>query len=105
MLIKLYEMAGKDPNGRWWNDATQFRKVGHVIEYFILGISAQSLFKRMSISILVCAIISMTDQLAKIYIPKRHFDVSDLPFDVIGYISAILIVFVLSTAVELWRKT
>lgn len=40
-----------------------------------------------------CAAVSFTDQYHKLYVPGRHFDNLDLIFDAIGYLPAVLFVF------------
>ena len=60
------------------------RKLGHTGEYFLLGISSYWCFGWKSL--LVDSGVSFLDQCFKGIIPVRHFDWSDLPFDMAGYI-------------------
>ena len=85
MVIMIYERLGLNPDGAWWNNVAHFRKIGHVIEYLFLGITAGLMLKRTCLSILICFFISLLDQIVKIAVPLRHFDISDMAFDAIGY--------------------
>lgn len=60
------------------------RKLGHTGEYFLLGISSYWCFGWRGL--LVDSWVSFLDQCFKGVIPTRHFDWSDLPFDMAGYI-------------------
>lgn len=84
-VVDLYRKLGFNPDGRWWNSMPHFRKIGHVIEYFLLGISSRIMVEKACSSLVVCAVVSVLDQLLKIVIPLRHFDSTDLIFDAIGY--------------------
>ena len=81
----------------WWNDPGHVRKLGHVLEYFILGLSSAFLFWKRGKNfvlkaLLFCAVVSILDQLLKKCLPTRHFDATDLPFDLVGYGGGILVV-------------
>lgn len=101
-LIRLVQKLGVSKewmNAAWWNDPGHIRKVGHVLEYFILGLSAAFLFCRkgkrfVGKALLFCAVVSLLDQTLKEILPTRHFDVTDLPFDLIGYGCGILVVLI-----------
>ncbi|WP_293819911.1 VanZ family protein [uncultured Parolsenella sp.] len=54
------------------------------------GPSACALF---AATVCFCALCSLVDQTHKIFVPGRHFDVKDLPFDLAGYLVASLVVF------------
>ena len=62
---------------------THIRKIGHVIEFFILSITTYIAFR--NYSLILNVLISLTDQLLKLKIPGRHFDITDIPYDIIGF--------------------
>lgn len=79
------------------------RRVAHTVEFFFVGLFASSavvcLDERMSLTRLrcvpvlaFCAVCSVGDQVHKIFVPGRHFDVIDLGFDAAGYVVAMLLV-------------
>ena len=100
ILLKLYAKTGTDVSNQWWNNSVGIRRVGHVIEYFILGLCAGIAFEKKWKGLLLCIAVSVFDQIAKIFVPVRHFDIEDLPFDIIGYVSAIAITAVIAIAVK-----
>lgn len=82
---------------------TNIRRVAHTVEFFFVGLfaslAAVCLDKRMSLTRLrcvpvlaFCAVCSVGDQVHKIFVPGRHFDVIDLGFDTAGYVTAMLLV-------------
>lgn len=71
------------PNSSVWID-THIRKLGHTIEYFLLGIACYWCFGWKGL--LFGAGISVLDQCFKELIPVRYFDPADLPYDALGYI-------------------
>lgn len=98
---------------RLWMGAN-IRRVAHTVEFFFVGLFASlavvCLDKRVSptrlwrVSVLAfCVVCSVGDQVHKIFVPGRHFDVVDLGFDAAGYIAAMLLV--LLTAVPVQRAT
>ena len=87
---------------RLWMGAN-IRRVAHTVEFFFVGLFASlvavCLDKRVSptrlrcVSVLAfCAVCSVGDQVHKIFVPGRHFDIVDLGFDAAGYIAAMLLV-------------
>ena len=72
------------------------RKLAHVAEYCLLGISSMIVFGRSVNAFLkavgLCAFISVADQFIKIFVPGREFDWTDLPYDMAGYLIGTLIV-------------
>lgn len=46
-------------------------------------------------------VVSICDQLSKIVVTGREFDITDIPFDVMGYLIGILLVYV---ARHEWHK-
>lgn len=72
--------------------ARNIRRLGHVPEYFLLGVTAygamQSSFPGKKVilrTLAVCAAVSAGDECLKAMLPTRHFDILDMPMDVIGY--------------------
>ena len=47
-----------------------------------------------------CAACSVGDQVHKIFVPGRHFDVIDLGFDAAGYVTAMLLVLLAAALVR-----
>lgn len=98
VLVRIGEKLGIDTDAEWWNTSNTVRSLGHTIEYFVLGLGAGIAFKKKRYAVIVCACISFADQMVKILVPTRHFDWNDLPFDIVGYGSAILITWVIGMA-------
>ena len=63
---------------------THIRKLGHTMEYFLLGFACYCCFGWKGL--LFCAFFSVLDQCFKELIPVRHFDSTDLPYDMLGYV-------------------
>lgn len=99
---------------RMWM-ATNIRRVAHTVEFFFVGlfsaVTAACLGERILctrlrclLMLLFCVVCSVGDQVHKIFVPGRHFDVVDLGFDAAGYIVAMLLVLLVATlAVALAR--
>ena len=93
-LIKLCDEIGIDNRGAWWNDKLAVRKLGHILEYGLLGLASGVAFcdsHRLSVvkAVGLCLIISIIDQTIKIFVPVRHFDIVDIGFDLIGAVIGI----------------
>ena len=95
---------------RMWM-GTNIRRVAHTVEFFFVGLfallAAVCLGKRVSparlrrVPVLAfCAVCSVGDQVHKIFVPGRHFDVIDLGFDAAGYIAAMLLVLLAAALVQ-----
>lgn len=95
---------------RLWMGAN-IRRVAHTVEFFFVGLfaslSAVCLDKRVSPTRLrcvpllaFCAVCSVGDQVHKIFVPGRHFDMIDLGFDAAGYVVAMLLVLLVSAWVH-----
>lgn len=80
------------------------RRLGHAGEFFAFGISASMLVIAWSshkstirsmvlVAFGLCMTASLFDQVHKIFVPVRHFDWKDLPFDALGYALAIALTF------------
>lgn len=63
---------------------THIRKLGHTMEYFLLGFACYCCFGWKGL--LFCAFFSVLDQCFKELIPVRYFDSTDLPYDMLGYV-------------------
>lgn len=92
---------------------TNIRRVAHTVEFFFVGLfaslAAVCLDKCVSparlrcVPVLTfCAVCSVGDQVHKIFVPGRHFDVIDLGFDAAGYVTAMLLMLL---AAALARRT
>ena len=95
---------------RMWMGAN-IRRLAHTVEFFFVGLFASlavvCLDKRVSptrlwrVSVLAfCVVCSVGDQVHKIFVPGRHFDVVDLGFDAAGYIAAMLLVLLAAVLVQ-----
>ena len=107
ILIRVYNLLGLDSNNAWWNDKLAVRRLGHILEYGVLGIASGialidldshkgSILKAIGL----CLIISVLDQTVKILVPVRHFDIVDIGFDLIGAVAGVLIVTAVKMMVE-----
>ena len=90
---------------------TNIRRVAHTVEFFFVGLFASAavacLGERLTcarfryvLALLFCAVCSVGDQVHKIFVPGRHFDVIDLGFDAAGYVTAMLLVLLVSAWVR-----
>lgn len=95
---------------RLWMGAN-IRCVAHTVEFFFVGLfaslAAVCLDKRVSPTRLrcvpllaFCAVCSVGDQVHKIFVPGRHFDMIDLGFGAAGYVVAMLLVLLVSAWVH-----
>lgn len=95
---------------RLWMGAN-IRRVAHTVEFFFVGLfaslAAVCLDKRVSPTRLrcvpllaFCAVCSVGDQVHKIFVPGRHFDMIDLGFDAAGYVTAMLLVLLVAAWVH-----
>lgn len=90
---------------------TNIRRVAHTVEFFFVGLFASAAVAclgerlpcarfRYVLALLFCAVCSVGDQVHKIFIPGRHFDVIDLGFDAAGYVTAMLLVLLVAAWVH-----
>lgn len=95
---------------RMWMGAN-IRRVAHTVEFFFVGLFASTTVAclgerlpcarfRYALDALFCAVCSVGDQVHKIFVPGRHFDMVDLGFDVAGYVAAMLLVLLVSAWVH-----
>ena len=82
---------GVEIENSWWNTPSHFRKLAHTIEYFVFGIAIFIAIKRFWYCFFLSLLMSILDQIVKIYVPIRHFDITDIPFDVTGGICGIVV--------------
>lgn len=91
---------------RLWMGAN-IRRVAHTVEFFFVGLLASATVAclgerlpcarfRYVLAALFCAVCSVGDQVHKIFVPGRHFDMIDLGFDAAGYVTAMLLVLLVS---------
>lgn len=95
---------------RLWMGAN-IRRVAHTVEFFFVGLFASlaaaclgeclpcARFRHV-LALLFCAVCSVGDQVHKIFVPGRHFDVIDLGFDAAGYVTAMLLVLLVAAWVH-----
>ena len=99
--------SGRLASIRMWV-GTNVRRVAHTVEFFFVGLFASVVvvcFSRRPWSVCsrcvpVCAVCSVGDQVHKIFVPGRHFDVIDLGFDAAGYVTAMLLVLLAAVLVR-----
>lgn len=95
---------------RLWMGAN-IRRVAHTVEFFFVGLFASATVAclgeclpcarfRYVLALLFCAVCSVGDQVHKIFVPGRHFDIIDLGFDAAGYVTAMLLVLLVSAWVH-----
>ena len=84
LLIDLCKRISIETADAWWNTSDHIRRIGHVIEYTALGITAGIAVDRAWKGLLLCIAVSLLDQYTKIFVPVRHFDIKDFPFDLVG---------------------
>lgn len=102
--------SGRLASIRMWV-GTNVRRVAHTVEFFFIGLFASVIvacFSRRPWSVcsrcvpvlLYCAACSVGDQVHKIFVPGRHFDMIDLGFDAAGYVTAMLLVLLVAALVR-----
>ena len=102
--------SGRLASIRMWVGAN-VRRVAHTVEFFFVGLFASVIvvcFSRRPWSVcsrcvpvlLFCAACSVGDQVHKIFVPGRHFDIIDLGFDAAGYVTAMLLVLLVAAWVH-----
>ena len=90
---------------------TNIRRVAHTVEFFFVGLFASAAVAclgerlpcarfRYVFALLFCVACSVGDQVHKIFVPGRHFDMIDLGFDAAGYVTAILLVLLAAVLVQ-----
>ena len=95
---------------RMWM-ANNIRRVAHTVEFFFVGLFSAAAAAclgehilrvrlRCLLVLLFCAVCSVGDQVHKIFVPGRHFDVVDLGFDAAGYVTAMVLVLLVAALVH-----
>ncbi len=95
---------------RLWMGAN-IRRVAHTVEFFFVGLFASAAMAclgerlpcarfRYVFVLLFCVVCSVGDQVHKIFVPGRHFDLVDLGFDAAGYVTAMLLVLLAAVLVQ-----
>lgn len=76
--------------------AVTIRKLAHITEYLILGILAYNVFKEyyksIHISILICFLYAISDEIHQIFIPGRSGQITDILIDTIGALLGIILI-------------
>ncbi len=91
-IVSVCGGFGWDTLAGWIDSPVVVRRLGHVIEYFVLGAAAAISVRKKRFALLLCICISFADQIIKIYVPGRHFDRMDLTFDAMGYVIGLSVV-------------
>lgn len=94
---------------QWWYNYTNFRRLAHIVEYLVLGISVGipvNSNKRNPIlsGLLICFIVSLSDQILKEILPTREFDFKDLFIDFVGYTIGVLTVTLLKRCLTVMTR-
>lgn len=107
ILIKLFgniSFAYNPDTNLWFG--LDIRYWAHTIEFFFLGLftAFSSYFflkpnkiKAGAVALIICCACSIFDQCHKLFVPGRHFDWLDLGMDAIGYITAIVVILIISS--------
>ncbi len=74
------------------------RKIGHLMEYFILGVLVFFTFRAYNInyfylSLLVCFVYACSDEIHQLFVPGRSGNVIDVLVDTFGSFCAIILLF------------
>ena len=83
----------------WYSFYILVRKFAHSVEYLVMGVASSFFFlvwgkkHPFLLAVVFCAVVPICDQLSKIVVPGREFDITDIPFDVMGYLIGILFVY------------
>ncbi len=78
-----------DASGRWATDMHWFRSLLHFPLYFVLGSVVALSFSKVWLSVSICSIIALADEMLKIFLPTREFEARDIIIDAIGFIVGI----------------
>ena len=100
LLTNICGKLGIDISTEWWNTSGNIRLLGHVIEYFVLGLVIGIAVRNKLFGLIICMSFSLIDQIVKIYVPARHFDKGDIPFDIVGFCGGLAIAWVLRFAIN-----
>ncbi len=81
-----------DASGRWIIDMHWFRSLLHLPLYFALGCVVSFQVKKKWKAVAFCGFVALSDEILKIFISTREFEVRDLAIDAIGFLIGILCV-------------
>ena len=83
------------------------RKMAHFTEYFILGLlvynMAHSYNKKTYISIIICILYAISDEIHQIFVPGRSCQISDMIIDVSGALLGIYFLFILINKIKIFK--
>jgi len=85
----------------WSISFSLVRKFAHSFEYLAMGGAAVCcclVWVRRHpylVAVVFCVVVSICDQLSKIAVPGREFDITDIPFDVMGYLIGIMAFYII----------
>lgn len=75
------------------------RKLAHFIEYTILGILVYNLIysynKKIYLSIIICIIYSISDEVHQLFVPGRSCQITDILIDSTGSVTGIILLYIL----------
>ena len=114
LLVKACEKLGISSDA-WWNSSSGIRKIGHILEYGVLGLASGIALidngdithrwaKGTAFALVLCVTVSVIDQSVKILVPIRHFDWTDIPFDIIGSVLGIGFVVIIKMVVMIVKR-
>lgn len=65
------------------------RKIAHFTEYLILAILIYNYNKRIYLTIIICIIYSLSDELHQLLVPDRVFNIYDIIIDSLGSLTGV----------------
>ena len=81
--------------------------MAHFTEYFILGLlvynMAHSYNKKTYMSIIICIIYAISDEIHQIFVPGRSCQISDMIIDVSGALLGIYFLFILINKIKIFK--
>ena len=86
----ISRMISSQAETNWWNNYILMRKLGHIPEYFLLGMSSVIALRKWWEAGILCIAVSFSDEIVKGLLPSREFDFVDMRFDLIGYVIGIV---------------
>ena len=101
LLVRIIPPTGTGPAGEpTWLGLT-IRRLAHVVEYAVLGLTtslvvmqfAGATGRAAAYTAAICFAASLADELHKVFVPGRHFDAQDLALDAVGYMLAMMLAF------------
>lgn len=75
------------------------RKLAHFTEYIILGILVYNLIysynKKIYISIIICIIYAISDEIHQLFVPGRSCQITDILIDSMGSVTGIILLYII----------